>query len=87
MYKILNKQIFATLTHSLGRSLLYRNQSTDLHNKYMNWFLYVRDTVMKDLKQKQILTLLIAVTNLRKTTPTYRKYLVNTVLLKQLPFH
>ena len=42
---------------------------------------------MKDLKQKQILTLLIAVTNLRKTTPTYRKYLVNTVLLKQLPFH
>ena len=87
MYRLLNKQIFATLTLSRRRSLLYSKQSIDLHNKYMDWFLYVRDTVMKDLKQKQILTLLIAVTNLRKTTPTYRKYLVNTVLLKQLPFH
>ena len=87
MYRILNKIIFATLTLSRRRSLLYRNQSIDLHNKYMDWFLYVRDTVMKDLKEKQILTPLIAVTNLRKTTPTYRKYLVNTVLLKQLPFH
>ena len=79
----MNKQVFATLTLSQRMSLLCRNQSIDLHNKYMDWFLYVRDTVMKDLKQKQILTPLIVVTNLRKTTPTYRKYLVNTVLLKQ----
>ena len=79
----MNKQVFATLTLSQRRSLLCRNQSIDLRNKYMDWFLYVRDTVMKDLKQKQILTPLIVVTNLRKTTPTYRKYLVNTVLLKQ----
>ena len=79
----MNKQVFATLTLSQRRSLLCRNQSIDLRNKYMDWFLYVRDTVMKDLKQKQILTPLIVVTNLRKTTPTYRKYLVNAVLLKQ----
>ena len=86
MYRILSKQIFATLTISGRRSLLYRNQSIDLQNKYMDWFLYVRDTIMKDLKQKQILTSLIDVTNLRKTAPTYREYLVNIVLLKQLPF-
>ena len=84
MYRILSKQIFATLTISGRRSLLYRN--IDLQNKYMDWFLYVRDTIMKDLKQKQILTSLIDVTNLRKTAPTYREYLVNIVLLKQLPF-
>ena len=87
MYRILNKQIFATLTLSRRSSLLYGNQSIDLQNKYMEWFLYVRDTVMKELKQKQILTSVIAVINLRKTTPTCRKYLVNIVLLKQLPFH
>ena len=86
MYRILSKQIFATLTISGRRSLLYRNHSIDLQNKYMDWFLYVRDTTMKDLKQKQILTSLIDVTNLRKTAPTYREYLVNIVLLKQLPF-
>ena len=86
MYRILSKQIFATLAISGRRSLLYRNQSIDLQNKYMDWFLYVRDTIMKDLKQKQILTSLIDVTNLRKTAPTYREYLVNIVLLKQLPF-
>ena len=86
MYRILSKQIFATLTISGRRSLSYRNQSIDLQNKYMDWFLYVRDTIMKDLKQKQILTSLIDVTNLRKTAPTYREYLVNIVLLKQLPF-
>ena len=87
MYRILNKQIFPALTLSRRRSLLCRNQPIDLQNKYTDWFLYVRDTVMKELKQKQILTSVIAVINLRKTTPTYRKYLVNIVLLKQLPFH
>ena len=87
MYRILNKQIFPTLSLSQRGSLFYRNQSIDLQNKYTDWFLYVKDTVMKALKQKQILMSVIAVTKLRKTASSYRIYLVNIVLLKQLSFH
>ena len=38
------------LTLSWQRSLSYRNQSIDLPCKSMDWFLYDRDYVMKELK-------------------------------------
>ena len=42
--------------------------------------------IFPTFKQKQILTSVIAVVDLRKTIPTCRIYLVNIDLLKQLPF-
>ena len=37
------KQLSSHLTHSWRRSLLYRNKSTVLHSKSMDWFLYDTD--------------------------------------------
>ena len=40
---------FTVLTLSWRRSLSYRNQSIDLQNKSMDWFLYDTDIAVKEL--------------------------------------
>ena len=38
------------LQYLLHFNSLYRNQTNDLHCKSMDWFLYERDSIMKELK-------------------------------------
>ena len=42
------------LTVSWQRSLSYRNQSTDLHGKSMEWFLYVKDLLHENVNLSRI---------------------------------
>ena len=43
-----------SLALSSGRSLTYRNQSIHLQNKSMDWFLYARTSIMKELSKIKI---------------------------------
>ena len=46
--------IIFRLTLSWRRSLSYRNQSIYLQSKSINWFLYIGNPVMKQLKTSQV---------------------------------
>ena len=39
-----------SLTHSWRKSLSYRNSSTDLHSKSIDWFLYDTDLRLGNVK-------------------------------------
>ena len=47
--KFHGRNVFLTLLLFCWRSLSYWNQSIDLHNKSMDWFLYNMDSVMIEL--------------------------------------